>query len=374
MENRRAHPHLAEVTPSVLAALGVPDMARTLELPDVSRACVLLVDGLGWRLLAEYAADAPTLDRLRRGPLDVGYPSTTAAGLAAIGTGVPAGQHGMVGYTFEVPGVDVLNAVRWCAHPDGRDLSEELVPDELQPLVTTFTRAAEHGLDVSVVSDARFATTALTRAVLRGGRYVGVHALGDLAARASRALRREGSFCYAYHSELDLLGHIYGPGSPEWRGQLRHVDRLVESLLADLPQDGLLAVVADHGMVELGGAALDVDATPELRSGVRAIGGEVRARHVYADRGAEDDVLQAWRETLGDRAWVVAREQAIEAGWFGSTVDDRVAGRIGDVVAAARGDFGILRRTAEPGESALLGHHGSHTDAERLVPLALAHG
>lgn len=371
--NSDPHPHLAEVVPSVLAALGVDGAARTLELPDVSRAGVLLVDGLGWDLLSSHTAEAPTLAALAREPLDVGYPSTTAAGLAAIGTGVPSGEHGMVGYTFDVPGVDVLNALKWCAHPGGRDLAGEVVPEELQPLPTTFFRAAEHGLAASVVSDRRFAKTPLTRAVLRDARYVGVHALGDLAARATRALRPEGSFCYAYHSELDLLGHLYGPGSPEWRMQLRHVDRLVQSIVEELPADGLLAVVADHGMIELDDTVLDVDTVPELGTGVRAIGGEVRARHVYASDGAAAEVLAAWRETLGERAWVASREEAVDAGWFGSTVADRVRPRIGDVVAAARGGFGMLRRAAEPDESALIGHHGSHTHSERIVPLALAH-
>ena len=367
------HPHLAEVVPSVLAALGVADMPRTLELPNVSRAGVLLVDGLGWDLLDEYGAEAPTLVGLVHGPLDVGYPSTTAAGLAAIGTGVASGEHGMVGYTFEVPEVDVLNALKWCAHPNGRDLRDEVLPERLQPLPTTFARAAEHGLATSVVSDARFATTPLTRAVLRDAHYVGVYALGDLAARATRALQPTSSFCYAYHSDLDLLGHLYGPGSPEWRMQLRHVDRLVRSIVEDLPNDALLAVVADHGMAELDGTALDVDTVPELRAGVRAVGGEVRARHVYAADGAAADVLAAWREVLGEHAWVASRAEAVAGGWFGPMVSDRVRPRIGDVVAAARGGFGMLRRDAEPGESALLGHHGSHTHAERVVPLLLAH-
>lgn len=348
-------------------------MFRTLDLPDASRACVLLVDGLGWDLLNEHAAAAPNLTRLLREPLDVGYPSTTAAGIAAIGTGLPAGEHGLVGYSFDVAGVGVLNALTWCEHPGGRELDDEVTPERLQPLPTTFARAAAAGLSTSVVADARLATSSLTRAVLRDATYQGVYALGDLAARAARALRDERSFCYAYHSELDLLGHVYGPGSPEWRMQLRQLDQLVAALVGELPSDALLVVVADHGMTTLDDTALDVDTVPRLWTGVRAIGGEVRARHVYALEGAQSEVLAAWRETLGERAWVASREEAVTAGWFGPSVTDRVRPRIGDVVVAARGGFGMLRRTAEPGESAMVGQHGSHTRQERLVPLLVAH-
>jgi hypothetical protein len=366
--------HLAEVVPSALAVLGVPDFANTLGLGEFCGVCVLLVDGLGWDLLEEHAADAPVLSSLPRTALRVGCPSTTVAGLAAIGTGMTSGEHGMTGYSFEIPGTGVINALRWCRHPGGPELGETVRPEDVQPLPTTFERAVAAGVDTRVVSGAQFAESALTRAVLRGGRYVGVHAFGDLAAETLAALKGKPSFCYAYHGQLDLLGHFHGPGSPAWRMQLRQVDRLVESLVDGLPAGRMLAVVADHGMVSVDDTAVDLDELPDLFDGVRAIGGEVRTRHVYSGHGAEADVLAAWRETLDGRAWVVTRDEAIEAGWFGPRVSDRVRPRIGDVVAAARDRFGMLRRTAEPLESALIGQHGSLTSAEQLVPLAIATG
>ncbi|PRC50283.1 alkaline phosphatase family protein, partial [Mycobacterium sp. ITM-2017-0098] len=98
----------------------------------------------------------------------------------------------------------------------------------------------------------------------------------------------------------DLVGHLHGPGSEAWRLQLRQVDKLVESIVEGLPPGGLLAVVADHGMVTMDGELIDIDATTALSDGTEAIGGEVRARHVYTRAGASDDVLAAWRATLGD--------------------------------------------------------------------------
>jgi len=358
----------------MLSALGVAGFGNSLGLADVTRACVLLIDGLGWELLAAHAADAPFLTGLAKQPLRVGFPSTTAAGLAAIGTGLASGEHGMVGAAFEVPGTGVLNALAWTERSTGDDLLAALVPEEIQPLPTTFERAAAAGVTTSVVNYAKFKGTGLTRAVQRGARYSGVFALGDLVAKTLRALENSPSFCYSYHSELDFLGHLFGPGSTAWRMQLRQVDRLVESIVESLPSGALLAVVADHGMVSLDGTAIDVEATPELLAGVRDLGGEVRARHVYVEDGAAADVLAAWRETLGANAWVVSRAEAIDAGWFGPAVSDRVRSRIGDVVVAARGGFGLRREMAEPVESSLLGHHGSLTSAEQLVPLVLAYG
>jgi hypothetical protein len=367
-------PHLADVVPSVLAAMGVAGFEPRIGLPEVAGACVLLIDGLGAELLDAHAEDAPVLAGLRGHTLHVGFPSTTAAGLAAIGTGCPSGGHGMVGLSFRLPEAGVINALRWRPHPWGDDAREKAVPEQVQPLPTTFERAASAGIAVSVVSGAEFNGSGLTRAVLRGGRYVGVIGLGDLAAQVGAAVAG-GGFCYGYHADLDLMGHLYGPGSPAWRMQLRQVDRLVESIVEGLPVGGLLAVVADHGMVAVENAdTIDIDSTATLLDGTAAIGGEARARHVYVRAGAAADVLSVWRESLADHAWVVSRDEAIATGWFGGAVDDRVRPRIGDVVAAAKGQAALVRRTVEPMESALIGHHGSLTSAEQRVPLLLAYG
>lgn len=368
-------PHLADVVPSVLAAMGVSGFDHRIDLAaEVRGACVLLIDGLGAELLDTYAGDAPVMAGLRGRTLQAGFPSTTVAGLAAVGTGCRSGEHGMVGLSFRLPGVGVINPLRWRPHPWGDDLREAAPPEEVQPMTTTFERAASAGVAVSVVSPAAFSGSGLTRAILRGGKYVGVQALGDLAAGV-RAAVADGGFCYGYHGEVDLLGHLYGPGSPAWRMQLREVDRLVESLVEGLPPGGLLAIVADHGMVAVDDdEVVDIDSCAALLDGVQAIGGEPRARYVYVDDGAADAVLAAWREVLGERAWVTSRDEAIAAGWFGEHVRDEVRARIGDVVAAARGSATMVRRTVEPLESSLVGHHGSLTTAEQHIPLLLAYG
>jgi predicted AlkP superfamily pyrophosphatase or phosphodiesterase len=366
-------PHLADVVPSVLCAMGVSGFDGRIPITgDVAGACVLLIDGLGADLLDTYAEDAPVLSRLRATTLQVGFPSTTAAGLAAIGTGCRSGEHGFVGYSFRLHGAGVVNALRWRPHPWGDDLRGVVPPEQVQPMPTTFERAASAGIAVSVVSGAEHTRSGLTRAVLRGGRYIGVQGLGDLAASVRVALADRG-FCYGYHGHLDLLGHIHGPGSSAWRMQLRQVDRLVESIVEGLPPGGLLAVVADHGMVSVEVLDIvDIDECPDLLDGVQGIGGEPRARHVYVADGAENAVLAAWREALEERAWVVSREEAISAGWFGDRISDEAHHRIGDIVAAARGSAALIRRKVEPMESSLIGHHGSLTSAEQRVPLLLA--
>jgi predicted AlkP superfamily pyrophosphatase or phosphodiesterase len=364
---------LSDVVPSLMAALGVPGLANTLDVPPVRKVCLLLIDGLGWEPLRRFPADAPFLTSMAGGSITAGFPATTATSLATIGTGLPSGQHGMVGYTFAASDTEMINVLRWTQHGGGKhvDLRNKYVPEEFQPMPTMFARAQEAGVLTRLVTDAAFEGSGLTRAALRDAEFAGVHALGDLTAKATSTLRAaDRVFCYAYHSQLDLLGHIYGPGSDPWRFHLRHVDQLAASIAAELPPDSKLVVTADHGMVLVGdNDKIDYDTTPELQEGVRMLAGEPRARHIYVEDGAVNAVLATWRGLLDARAWIVTRDEAIEQGWFGPTVADHVRPRIGDILIAAQGTSAIVRSGVEPMFTRMTGQHGSLTPADQLIPL-----
>ncbi len=370
---------LADVVPSLMSGLGVPGTTNTLGLPQARQVCLLLIDGLGWNDLLDHADNAPFLSSLAENsrPLGAGFPSTTATSIASIGTGLPSGQHGLVGYTFAMSPDDIVDALTWTIHGPGakRDQRSVHVPEEVQPFPTLFERAAEAGVAIGVVSQAAHLGSGLSRAVLRGGTATGAYALGDLAAGAIDAVRSgPTSFCYAYHADLDLLGHLHGPGSEPWILQLRCVDHLAEVIADRLPPGAVLAVTADHGMISsTQQSTVDFDGEPALRDGVRKLGGEPRVRHVYTQPGATADVLATWQGILGDRAWVTTRGQAIAAGWFGSTIAPHVTDRIGDLVVAARADNVVVSSSNEPHSSRFVGHHGSLTPEEQLVPLLVHH-
>ena len=112
---------LADVLPSVAGARAVPGEHNVLDLPPAPRYAVLLLDGLGWNLLRRNAETAPYLSSLAARSLTAGVPSTTAASLTSLGTGLPPGQHGIVGFTSRVPGTDtLLDALRWDQPVDPR--------------------------------------------------------------------------------------------------------------------------------------------------------------------------------------------------------------------------------------------------------------
>ncbi len=365
---------LADLTSSLLSALDVPGFANPLGIEPLRRACLLVVDGLGWEALRASRAAAPLLWQASEHgmALTAGFPSTTATSLASIGTALPPARHGLVGYTIALPGLDrPLNCLRWSSYGSGsKDLRGQFVPERLQPEPTAFERAAGDGVEVTLLGKREYANSGFTRAALRGGRYSATHSVGDEAASALRAVgsgRR--SLVYAYHPDLDRTGHVRGVASEAWRLQLAHIDLLARQLTERLPGDAALVVTGDHGMVDLRPEQrIDLAEEPGLADGVRLLAGEARARHVHAKRGAAGDVLDTWRALLGHAMWVVPGEEAIDAGWFGPDLPDRLRPRVGDVVAAAYGPVGVVQRAVDPTQASLTGHHGSLTSAEQLVP------
>jgi len=364
---------LADLLPTLGAHLGVPGCAPTIpELAPADRACVFLIDGLGWEQLKAHPDEAPFLTSLlatSRGgtgsPLTAGYPATTATSLASVGTGLPPGAHGLPGYTVRNPETgELMNQLRW---------NPWTQPHVWQPYPTIFQRAHEAGVHTAQVSAPAFESTPLTKVALSGGTFRGRLSGEDRMDLAAEQLGAgDRSLVYTYYSEVDGKGHRFGIDSDPWRGQVMYVDRLAQRLAEQLPPRSALYVTADHGMIDIPfdeQSRIDFDEDWELRAGVALLGGEGRARHVYAVPGAEADVLTVWREVLGEQFWIASRDEAIEAGWFGPHIDERVYARLGDVIAAAHDDVVIIASEKEPNESAMVGNHGSMTPAEQLVPL-----
>jgi hypothetical protein len=361
---------LGELMPSIGAHLGVPGCTEdAYGLPQSARYVVVLIDGLGWKLLRRALMAAPFLASLLGGaqPITSAVPSTTVTSLGSLGTGQPPGQHGLVGYTSRVPSTgEILNGLTW---------ESDLVPAIYQSKPTFFERASQAGVAVTSVALARFQGTGLTEAALRGAAFV---PFSDESAEelrialiAEAAGRGDRSVVYAYERELDHYGHVHGCNSAHWLQQLARIDAMCERLRAALPPQVTVIVTGDHGMVDIPSEQRIVaEDDPALMAGVTALAGEARFRQLYVDQEPARRVADRWRARLGELAWVRTRDEAIDEGWF-ATIDDQLRERWGHVLVALRGDWAVMT-SAFPREYTLIGMHGSLTPAEMLVPLLVA--
>lgn len=402
MSDRPVGGSLADVLPAAADLLGAPVREEAAPLTaalgeahdGAEQVCVLLVDGLGERLLAARSGHAPRMRSMTAAAgapgaavLAAGYPSTTATSTASLGTGLHPGQHGLLGYQVRDPATGVLfNELSWETAPGaggpGAGAAGAPPPDprRWQPRPTVFEHLAASGVDVTRVGPGFFDGSGLTEATSRGGRFRAASSLparveAGLGALRSAARTRTRALVHVYWGDLDKAGHTHGWASPQWSDELERVDAAVADLLAGLPPRAVLLVTGDHGMVDVpDDARWDVAGDPELAAGVEVVAGEPRAPQLHCAPGAAADVLATWRERLGHVLEVASREEAVEAGWFGPHgMDAALQERAGDVVAAATGVASVHdSRVQRPELAGLVGMHGGRTPDEVLVPLLVA--
>jgi hypothetical protein len=362
-------PDLADVLPSVAAALGLPVRGPgRLPFPEARSAVVVLVDGLGDELLAARGGHAPFLRGVRSGggvyaSLDCGFPSTTATSMGTFGTARRAGLHGLVGMNVLAPELDVVfSELAWDPRVD---------PIAWQPERTVFQDVVAAGLPVVMIAPHYFDGSGLTRAALRGARFVAGQALDQRVDAALAALAASPRvLVYLYWGELDKVGHVHGCDSWEWGQELERVDAELARLARCAGPDVLVAVTADHGMLDVPHEdRVDLATEPELRRGLRHLGGEARALHLYCEPGAADAVARAWCDRLDPAMEIVPRDEVIRRGWFGP-VAPGVRPRIGDLLAVAVARIAVVdSETARPELLRLIGQHGARTREESLVPV-----
>ena len=275
---------LADVLPAVLAGLGVPGEAATLDIPAAPRMCVVLIDGLGWNALRARPEDAPYLTSLlgndgSRAITSV-FPTTTPIALTSLGTGLSPGEHGIVGLLLRLQ--EDGRVVDTLANPAQVDMRA------LQPRPTAFERAAAAGVEVTRIGPRHFDGAGLSEAGLRGGRYAGAESVGERVDATHDAVRRgERALAYVYLGTLDATGHRRGCTSAAWAHELTHIDRVVEQIATALPAGSALVVTSDHGMVDVPFEnRWDVADTPSLSDGVEVVAGDLRGVHVHARPGA----------------------------------------------------------------------------------------
>ena len=266
------HSSLGEALPAVAAALGVPVAGDPgWALPLAPAYVVLLVDGLGAELLRRNAASAPYLSSLTSvgGQVTSGVPSTTAASLTSLGTGLPPGSHGVVGFTTRVPETGrLLNALHWDKTVD---------PLEWQPQPTLFERLCAANVDVQVVSKREFKGSGLSMASQRGAHFVGADRLGERISAVTKARSYRGRtrprLVYVYEGDLDWIGHRYGVNSSQWRHQLVAIDAQAQQLRAALPAQTRLLILAEavvkRAMID--SAARCIVLADSTKLGVRAL-------------------------------------------------------------------------------------------------------
>ena len=406
-------------TTSLVTNAQATQAAKRLGLDQLGDAqapiVMVLVDGLGWQMLRERAGHTPNLRRLLADSdyLHTCAPSTTAAALTTLATGVYPGAHAMVGYAVRDP---LLRGHLGAGHMPGPGDVFDLItfknsshdPLTWQSVPTLIERAnakanAGCGPQLGAVSIGRskFAGSGLSLAAWRGFKHIGVDALDQRPYQAYRAIKEGAKLVYLYVGELDHAGHNHGWHSDKWLEALEALDAMVGQLFRRLPAGTRIVLTADHGMVDTDRHhRIDLAKEKELAKDVVAVAGESRFLQLYVPddvasapaagspglgvAGARGDggvvensgreelaqsVAKRWAEFLGDRAIWVGTDPSPLMG----ALSPGARAAVGDILVALNDNWTVVdSRVQSFHATQLIGVHGSLTPVELEVPLIKA--
>jgi len=348
------------VTPGLASALGAAGTPAVEFQDSVDHVVLILIDGLGWLSLQDHAELAPSL--VQGSHMDSWHaevPTTTPAGLAAIGTGLAPGESGFVGASFYLPETEqILSPLHW---------PERTPPVMVQSEETIFSLMERESIHVTSIGPGAYSDSGLTQAIFRGGRYLAAGTPQEYADALSLVHESDGkTFTYVYWPDLDRAGHRYGVASRQWRDSLQVVNELVSGLTLVSRPGTLMVLTADHGMVDVTESdRIPMEGISSLRGHIAHIAGEPRFRHVYLNCSA-DSVVNAVQREIGFGFDVYTRHQIEATGTFGP-IAPGIEERIGDLVCIARESW-ILTSDVDKRVSSFIGQHGSHTPYELLIP------
>lgn len=344
---------VSNVVPALLEYPPLGDGWMPEGVSGAEQVVLLVIDGLGWHQLQTRSELAPTLSAASGGPITTVAPSTTAAALSSIATGVPPGEHGVVGYKIRVGG-QTLNTLRWST--GNGDARKVIPPRDFQRVPAFGGRAPV------VVNKAEFVGSGFTTAHLDGVDYRPYGTMATLVWEIQQAVAAGERFVYGYYDGLDRVGHERGHDGA-FDAEFAFVDRLVADVRNAVGDEVVLLVTADHGQVDTTGLTRPI-ADAVMRT-TAAVSGE--DRFVWLHSGDPDECARVAADHHGEDFVVATRDELIERGTFGRRVAPDALERLGDVALLARGCAALLDPTGRTPN--LLGRHGSLTPAEMYVPL-----
>jgi hypothetical protein len=355
------------------------------DLEGVRKVVLLTLDALGWEQLLLLMEDkglvfARLAEEGRLGPLTSVFPATTATALASLATGLPPGEHGLLGFRMFLKEFGLV-ANMLSLSPEGFKRPDVLLelglkPSRFFPAKTIYERLAPRVRSFMLLK-LPFLRSGLSRLLYRGAHLMPIINSSDLCVQMRKLLEQneEGPlFISAYWDAIDGIGHIYGPSQEELQAELRQLSfslehEFFEKLSPRAARDALMLITADHGLVEVRREEMfSITRHPRLSRGLLLPPtGDFRASYLHLQQG-ELKPIKRYLRRYSDRVIALESEEALAAGLFGPAraIREEWRPRIGDLVLLARGRGFIFYPYDE---FRLKGYHGGLTPEEMLVPL-----
>jgi hypothetical protein len=353
-----------------------------------------LIDGFGWRFFDKFQS-TPFLQSILPGAtvtrLTSQFPSTTAAHITTIHTGMPVGEHGIFEWYYYEPAIDNVIAPllhSFAGTPQRDTLKPAGVrPSQLYPTDNLYRQLKKQGRVATIYQHREYTPSTYSDLLFRGANACGYRTLPEALVNLAENLSevKPPAYIFFYYDRIDAIGHEYGPESGQMSAEILAFMLAMEHIfLKALSQNRrkiLFMLAADHGQVETNPrTTIYLNRDPAFagvekylrstRAGELIVpAGSARDFFLYIQPGMLDEAQAFLASRLDGRAEVRKVTEMMEEGYFGPIISAQFRGRVGDLVILPYRGESVWWYEKNRFEQRFYGHHGGLTKEEMEIPL-----
>lgn len=368
---------------------GIPSRIKESFTTKKYDAVVLFfVDAFGWRFFERFQ-DAPFIKRIaKHGKIEKitsQFPSTTAAHVTTMHTGLNVGQSGVHEWYYYEPLVDRIIAPLLFSYANGtkdRDTLEKKVkPEALYPQGLFYPALKKLGVESFNYGIRDHTPSTYSNAVMHGSEIISFKTLTEALVNIGLRLEKQTrpAYIHLYFDRIDGVAHEYGPNAPQTEAEIETfllmMDHFFDRIFGGRKRI-LFLMTADHGMCEVDPQTTIYLNTDWAFSGVEKFirankrrhlivpAGSARDMFLYIKPGMEDEAQVFFEKRLEGKADVVKTETLIKEGYFGPDISERFLERVGNLVILPYRYESVWWYEKDKFEMNFLGHHGGLTPQE----------
>lgn len=368
---------------------GIPNrIQKAFASGEYDAVVLFLIDGFGWRFFERFQ-DAPFIQRIAKHgnieKLTSQFPSTTAAHLTTIHTGLPVGISGVYEWYIYDPQLDQIIAPLLFSY-FGTLERDTLKPSSVQPAAIYpqgifYPALKKMGVEPYVFGMAEYTPSTFSSVVMEGTEQRSFRTLSEALINLGLLLEKQTkpTFVHLYFDKIDAIAHRYGPNSPQADAEIETFLMIMEHYMERVfggRKKVLFLMTADHGQVEVDPQTTIYLNTDPSFAGVERFIKRNRAGQLLVPAGSArdmflhvgDELLEEAQEFLSTRmegkADVIRVNSLVENGYFGPEISSRFRERVGNLVILPYRYESVWWYEKNRFEQRFYGHHGGLTPQE----------
>lgn len=343
----------------------------------------LFIDGFGWSFFEKFKSKVPLLQKLEKegiaSKITSMFPSTTAAHVTCINTGLTPSQSGLYEWFIYEPKLnDIIAPLPYSYAGDRQNGTLPLDPKEIFPRETLYHRLSSQGVKCSAFQSSSVIDSPFSKSVLSGAETYGYKKSKSAFEMILPTLKGK-TYTFFYYGEIDAIGHRKGIHSKEFSDCVENIFSELETFISALPPQTALMITADHGMVEVSPKQTFYlnKKIPNIekyllfgrRDKPLAPAGSCRDFFFHAHPERLSELKEVLEHFLEGKAEIYKTEDLIKAGLFGEDLpSSNFLSRVGNLAILPYKGEAVWWFERNRFQQNFLGAHGGLTREEMEIP------